>query len=289
MTPTEKGAFCQRCAKNLVDFTSKTSAEIKATFMEMAGQQVCGRINPEQIDNFNADMRIWERRESRKFQSMLVFSLVVVFGLSLFSCSSDKQKKTILKMQETAQQAWTETEATESPAKTEIQPVEKTVTVAAPEIVELFEPMEQVIYATERDSLYEKLDEFNVEVNTWELRRSIVGIMHIREESCNCVPAPEEVIEYDENGVQIPKVFASKAYPNPAGLQTTLELKLPEGGFTEIELYDLSGKFIQTIHSGELARGTRSFTVQLTDLPTGMYLFAIRSKKYSETVKVVKI
>lgn len=286
MTPTEKGAFCQRCAKNLVDFTSKTSAEIKATFMEMAGQQVCGRINPEQIDNFNADMRTWERRESRKFQSMLVFSLVVVFGLSLFSCSSDKEKKTILKMQETAQQAWTESENA-TPAKVEIQTVDK----AKPALptVAVLAPPDPIYYIQEKpDSLYQKLDEVHVKVDLWQLeRRGVVGIMHIREDDCHCVP--EELIEYDENGIQIPKVFASKAYPNPASVQTTLELKLPEGGFTEIELYDLSGKFIQAVHSGELARGTRSFTVQVTDLPTGMYLFAIRSKKYSETVKVVKI
>lgn len=50
MTTTEKGRFCHQCAKTVVDFTHMTDAEMLAFFKKNAGEEVCGRINPHQLE-----------------------------------------------------------------------------------------------------------------------------------------------------------------------------------------------------------------------------------------------
>ena len=50
MTTAEKGRFCTKCAKNVVDFTNMTDAEMLAFFKENEGKDVCGRINPYQLE-----------------------------------------------------------------------------------------------------------------------------------------------------------------------------------------------------------------------------------------------
>ncbi|WP_041326921.1 carboxypeptidase-like regulatory domain-containing protein [Robiginitalea biformata] len=48
MTPTEKGAFCETCEKEVVDFTSLSDAEIAQKLD--AGKKLCGRFRPNQLD-----------------------------------------------------------------------------------------------------------------------------------------------------------------------------------------------------------------------------------------------
>lgn len=279
MTPTEKGAFCQKCAKHVIDFTNKTNAEIKATFLEMAGKTVCGKIGRSQMEAFNTEeAQVWQLNTSRGFQRALVFSMVVVFGLSLFSCSNDREKKFILEMQHTIGQTLNELPAVEAvPEEAEI------ATVEVPVVIEAVMPVE-IEYQTVGTN-HEELDEISV---ISRLERSVVGMMVYHDMTIDVPPYIEEVIEYDENGIEIPKVFMSKAYPNPAVISTTLEIGLPENDFAEIGLYDLGGRFIQPVFTGDLKRGTHSFLVDISDLPSGMYLFAIRSRKYSDAVRILK-
>lgn len=279
MAPTEQGAFCEKCARQVIDFTSKSNAEIKAVFAEMAGQKVCGRIRASQVDTFNAEVSAWQLNSSRAFQSSLLFSMVVVFGLSLFSCSSEQEKKTILKIQETVAQTLAQPVEEFQPETQQkaIAPIQSVVPAPPAEYpyLSVMEPLDSVVVSDRDKETYDEND---------LIMLGGMGFRTIWTETPTLV-IPDE---YDQNGVLIPKVFASKAYPNPAINHTTLEIGLPEKDFVEIGLYDLSGKFIQTVHSGELDRGTHSYAVELGELPAGMYLFVIHSNNYSETVRVVK-
>lgn len=57
MTPVERGRFCQQCAKEVIDFTGMTDAEVVAHY-ERHGQ-VCGRFLASQLDR---EMYIPRRR-----------------------------------------------------------------------------------------------------------------------------------------------------------------------------------------------------------------------------------
>lgn len=96
MTPTEKGAFCQMCAKEVIDFTHRSPEEIR----DMLGtalssrQNTCGRITNAQLDQFNDEFPGW-RNEREAFRTVFVFSLIAVFGLTLFSCNSTASKEIV--------------------------------------------------------------------------------------------------------------------------------------------------------------------------------------------------
>ncbi len=87
MTPNERGAHCQRCALNVIDFTHKTAFEIKSILSEelSSNNRVCGRITNYQLDQLNDDYFHW-KNDHESFKAVLIFSLIAVFGLSLFSC-----------------------------------------------------------------------------------------------------------------------------------------------------------------------------------------------------------
>ena len=48
MTPTEQGSYCDRCAKNVVDFTRLSPAEI-SVILKQSGNSLCARATGEQL------------------------------------------------------------------------------------------------------------------------------------------------------------------------------------------------------------------------------------------------
>lgn len=104
MTPTEQGAFCQKCALEVTDFTDKSSLEIKSilTKKNQSKQRVCGHIENRQMIEFNNEFIPWTSdRES--FRAIWMFSLVAVFGMTLFSCQSTFSKEIVEKMNTTSE------------------------------------------------------------------------------------------------------------------------------------------------------------------------------------------
>jgi len=96
MTATEKGAFCQKCALEVTDFTNKTSFEIKQLLVQefAKNERTCARITNFQLDQLNDEFFQW-KNERDTFRAVWIFSLVAVFGLSLFSCQNTLSKEMI--------------------------------------------------------------------------------------------------------------------------------------------------------------------------------------------------
>ncbi len=96
MTPTQRGAFCQVCTKEVIDFTDKSPIQIKSIFAkEFAENKTpCARITNFQLDQINDDFFKW-KSDSQAFRAVWIFSLIAVFGFSLFSCSSTPTKELV--------------------------------------------------------------------------------------------------------------------------------------------------------------------------------------------------
>ncbi len=93
MTPNEQGAFCLACQKTVVDFSSKTIAEIKSFFtLKPKEESVCGRFRDKQLhelsfDDFMTEFMSW------KFLKRAAVICFLVLGTTFFSsCSAGETK-----------------------------------------------------------------------------------------------------------------------------------------------------------------------------------------------------
>lgn len=94
MTPNEKGAFCGKCAKTVVDFTKKTAEEISNFLIAQSGKKICGRFMSNQLDeplkpvDIFIPLNLLPKRLS--FNKAFLFALFIAFGTTLFSCSTQQ-------------------------------------------------------------------------------------------------------------------------------------------------------------------------------------------------------
>lgn len=282
MTPTEKGAFCQKCAKQVHDFTNKSSTEIKQTLLELKGQEVCGRMTLNQEQALNAEFEAWIKANQRNFQHLFITALLIVFGLALFSCEDERDEQKLTDTQIALSRAAAlpdeEPEITMGMIISDDYIVEKpTGTVCDPAPVMITRVADTpVLNIDEVEIIHDR--EYHV---TSGIMVSNVHYVEYLEETV--VP-----VETDENGIPYPTEFKAFAFPNPAVESTTIEILAPKTAQAEVQLYDLSGKWIREVYSGEIARGAFRRQIDLNDLNSGLYLVIIRSADFSETVRIVK-
>ena len=285
MAPTDKGAYCQVCATNVVDFTNKSSLEIKQLLLANSGNSVCGRIKTQQLELLNTEFELWNASSKQTIQRAMFFSLLVVFGLTLFSCETEKDKQAIQALQASVSTVLASNTADAQP---QIELVQKVETIELPDLIteEITsnckcdyqvnppEPIKEVI-----------LEEFPVE----ERIHVTMGAMAYTTRFIDYLEETSPVVEYDDNGIPLPTELTSKAYPNPTADFTTLELGLPEKERAEIAVYSMNGQHLQTVYDGKIERGTSTYSIDLSAYEPGMYLITIRSKKFNETVRVSKM
>jgi len=79
------------------------------------------------------------------------------------------------------------------------------------------------------------------------------------------------------------------AAPNPFNPRTTVQVRNPAAGVVQVELIDVQGHFVKTLHSGALGAGLHSLTVDGTGLPSGLYLVRARRDEQISTTKVLLV
>jgi hypothetical protein len=281
MTPTEKGAFCQKCAKQVYDFTNKSTHEIKFTLLELKGQEICGRMTLNQERILNAEFEQWMEENKTNFQRLFITALLIVFGLALFSCEDERDQRKIADTQ-TALARIIE----EKKAPKEETPTKTVKYVAPPEIIEIVEL--EPIYGAVEVVNEEEIQLDDVVITGYERGYVTSGVMIANKSYYNYLEETTPVEETDENGVPYPTEFKALAFPNPAIESTTLEIQLPQKERMNINLYDTSGKLIREVYSGKISKGTFRQFIDLNDLNSGLYLVIIQSKDFKETVRIVK-
>jgi hypothetical protein len=287
MSKNEQGAFCQKCASQVYDFTNKSSLEIKQSLHALIGQSVCGRITSKQEMELNEEFNLWMNRQNKhSFQSQLLFALLIVFGLGLFSCENQKDEQNLNEFQTSVARIIENNEALESTLVDSVS-AEELIRFEPPVIVGMLVEEEipiQEIIPNEKSEDYLCPPKEVLDIQ-------IVGAMAFKYEFETFL---EEEIqnsadELDENGIILPKKFEAKVFPNPAKEQTTFELAIPTTGYFEIQLLDLNGKILEVLHTGKLDKGWFRKQLNLLDLNTGLYLIVINSSDFKKSVRVSKI
>jgi hypothetical protein len=282
MTPTEKGAFCQKCAKQVYDFTTKSSNEIKHTLLELKGQEVCGRMTLTQERLLNREFETWVKENKTNFQRLFITALLIVFGLSLFSCEDERDQRRISDAQAALSRA----------IEVNLVPKEDVLVETKPDFIPAVIPPLEIMCAELAPEIQNTviIEEEIEEVKIYEDREDFVtsGVMVSHRNYYDYLEQTAPEVETDENGIPYPTDFKALAFPNPAIESTTLEIQAPEKERMDIKLYDSSGKFIREVHSGKISRGTFHQLIDLNDLTSGLYLIIIQSKDFKETVRIVK-
>lgn len=78
MNPTQKGAFCKSCAKEVIDFTTTSKSELARKIKQ--GQNLCGRFKPEQL---NTPLPRVSQSQFRHHAAMLGFTSLLALGTPL--------------------------------------------------------------------------------------------------------------------------------------------------------------------------------------------------------------
>jgi hypothetical protein len=102
----------------------------------------------------------------------------------------------------------------------------------------------------------------------------------------------EEVSSVAEASDNLPQQFSlEQNYPNPFNPETLIRFSLPAASRTELTVVNLLGQTVRTLVSGALDAGEHSFTwdgrdASGTEVPSGVYLYSLRSAEGVQTRKM---
>ena len=88
MTPTDKGAFCDKCAFEVIDFTKMDAVEVREVLQARAGSKTCAHISKNQMEVINSDYHHWDNQTHKTFRSKFLYACMIVFGMGLFTACS---------------------------------------------------------------------------------------------------------------------------------------------------------------------------------------------------------
>ena len=91
-----------------------------------------------------------------------------------------------------------------------------------------------------------------------------------------------------EEETEMPTEYSiSQNYPNPFNPTTKIKFTLPETALTEIIIYDLLGRKIQTLRNKELEAGYHEINIDANNFPSGIYHYRIQSGDFIHTKKMI--
>ncbi len=89
---------------------------------------------------------------------------------------------------------------------------------------------------------------------------------------------------------ELPQVFAlEQNYPNPFNPETSIRYALPGDGNVTLAVYDVMGRLVNTLVSGEQAAGVHTVNFSGADLSSGVYVYRLQSGAQVLTEKMMLI
>jgi len=88
---------------------------------------------------------------------------------------------------------------------------------------------------------------------------------------------------------EINNISGVNLFPNPANDIATVTIALTESAKVSVNIFDVTGKLINTVYNGQMNAGSNNVTIETADMPSGIYFTTINSGKYSKTLKLVVV
>ena len=309
-TPTEQGGFCASCQKEVIDFSKQSNEEIYNTLKKDSQGKICGRFEVTQLNSFNNDYLYWLNAPKPSFQSRFVLALILVFGMGLFSCNTQKDRADLFQAEQTinrviAQTIEQSTVSDESNIETiEVTPAEPEQPVHQKEVPEIEallgdvaisnEPI--IVERTEEDSIPQDIESPTVMVKgdiDFGPRYYILGGLSAAFVSVEQLPPQSyqipliDTLETPETE-PTPVAIQAVVFPNPANDRSQIKLTVEEEELYTISLYSAQGQLIREIHNGNLAEQVHYFDLDIPDLANGIYIVNIRTATQNESIQLVK-
>jgi hypothetical protein len=85
-----------------------------------------------------------------------------------------------------------------------------------------------------------------------------------------------------------PTVFVLlQNYPNPFNPATTISFSLPSKSFVSLKVFDLIGREVASIVSGEMSAGNHTKQWNANNLPSGVYFYRLQAGSFTETKRLM--
>ena len=76
-------------------------------------------------------------------------------------------------------------------------------------------------------------------------------------------------------------------YPNPFNPSTTIDYVIPRTTFVTLDLFDILGRVVRTLVSGEQGFGPHSVRFDGTGLSSGVYFYRLKANGVAQTKKLM--
>lgn len=76
-------------------------------------------------------------------------------------------------------------------------------------------------------------------------------------------------------------------YPNPFNARCVIRVNLPSSSDLQLNLFDVSGKYIRNIHQGYMNAGQYEFSIDTQDLSSGVYCLQMLNANHSTVKKLL--
>jgi hypothetical protein len=315
-TPTQKGAFCGKCQINVIDFSTKSNNEIKETLAKNNGNRMCGRFAQAQLDDFNYEYYLWQNQSQNILQSKFIFALVLVFGLTLFSCS--KKNKSLAVSQIDNLVVLKKNKTKNNFIRGEIDSINVNPNIPKKELskekkcptdfemddidVDYYDEREMIMgkmpiqeYHNKEIMMKEKIDVEPEIITSTILENNqimVSGMITLNKEpialSLKAVDTVINVTVENNNVISLTDKYKINLYPNPTKNNATININILVKENYIISIYDNQWRIVKMIQNGILETGISKFTIDLNNQENGIYFIKIMAGTQNEALKLIK-
>ena len=85
----------------------------------------------------------------------------------------------------------------------------------------------------------------------------------------------------------LPEIFTlNQNYPNPFNPTTVISYELPQSVNVRLEVFDMAGRQVATLISGQVAAGRHTVNFDASNLSSGVYLYRLQAGSQLQTRKL---
>ena len=158
----------------------------------------------------------------------------------------------------------------------------------------------EIHYKTDLDSTFNTSSMVNISNDVWsgdipaQVSGSIVeyfisATANSSKSQLRPITAPDGFFSFNVMGfvdVSYQEITFSRVFPNPSKGLTCIEINNPKKTEGKIELYDIMGRKMESIHKGLIKPGKRKFFIDLANYKSGAYFIVMECNNVNKSFKI---